>query len=348
MMAENEDMVDKLVGHRVDVLRASQETQDRIILLLLFLGARLGALVSDADLAGAGYVRAAPKAREGLIQRLYAAASVTYATIRGLLKRDTGTLAGVEGKFASDLVGAKEPGRSDVNGYLAGVLVHGAPLADWWAKQLSDVQHRIATEIRLGVAAREGNDKLATRLRGTSTGSTVRLPDADGQRRSVMGYSGGVLAGAGQNAGALVQGAFWATAHAVDAGVWLDTPKVRGRQWVAVLDTRTTPGCRALHGACWDFQGKLLPDSPVRLKFPGPPPRHWNCRSTLAPLFAGTPAASFTYDDWLRRQSEAVQREALGVLKWKLWRDGKVSLAGLVDQSGNPLTLDALRRKVGL
>lgn len=347
-MTENDDMVDALVGHRVDVLRAAQATQDRIILLLLFLGARMAALVSDADLAGSKYARPAPKAREGLIVRLGALAGATYATVRGLLKRDMASLAEVEGKFASTLVGAKEPGRGDLNGYLAGVLVHGAPLADWWAKQQRDLQHRMATEIRLGVAAREGNDKLAARLRGTSTGATVRLPDADGVRRSVMGYSGGVLAWAGQNAGALVQGAFWATAHAVDAGVWLDAPKVRGRQWVAVLDTRTTAGCRALSGACWDFQGKLLPDSPVRLKFPGPPPRHWNCRSTLAPLFAGTPAARFTYDDWLRRQPEAVQREALGVLKWKLWRDGTISLAGLVDQSGNPLTLDALRRKVGL
>jgi hypothetical protein len=66
---------------------------------------------------------------------------------------------------------------------------------------------------------------------------------------------------------------------------------IDGVQWISIVDSHTTPQCRALDSCIWTF-----PDfKPVHhsYKFPGYPPIRWNCRSTLLPIMKGfTPAVS--------------------------------------------------------
>ena len=49
-----------------------------------------------------------------------------------------------------------------------------------------------------------------------------------------------------------------------------------------------------------------------------------------------------TFKDFLDRKGEAFQDEVLGKGKAKLWRDGKITLQQLLDQSGNPIPLKEL------
>lgn len=110
--------------------------------------------------------------------------------------------------------------------------------------------------------------------------------------------------------------------------------------------------------------------------FPGPPPAHPNCRSTLIPILKsygdilnddsideqvaeaiqdipqatqssmdGQVAGDLSYEDWLKGKDETFQRDVLGDSKYELWKDGKISLRDLIDQKGNPLTLDELTGK---
>jgi hypothetical protein len=127
----------------------------------------------------------------------------------------------------------------------------------------------------------------------------------------------------------------------------------------------------------WDVGGKPLNDD-TDIDFPGPPPWHPNCRTTLTlvvtsvgELVGGTeveamdnhvarqvkklPTATqasmdgqvpkaLTYEDWLKTKPTAFQEEVLGPGKYTLWKSGDISLRDLIDQRGQPPSLEQLKR----
>ena len=106
-----------------------------------------------------------------------------------------------------------------------------------------------------------------------------------------------------------------------------------GVQWVAVLDTATC-------FACMSRDGKIYPANSGER-----PPLHFNCRCMVIPVVPGSAAPTGRFDSWLRGQSAAVQDEALGPTRGKLFRLGKLPIDRFVDVRGNELTLDQLRNK---
>jgi len=100
-----------------------------------------------------------------------------------------------------------------------------------------------------------------------------------------------------------------------------------GVQWVSTLDDRTMPICQNRDGMTYELNG-------------GPrPPAHPNCRSTAIPITRsweelgqdgdeipeGTRASmdgqvprSVSFYEWLKKQPESVQREALGPRRFAL------------------------------
>ncbi len=122
---------------------------------------------------------------------------------------------------------------------------------------------------------------------------------------------------------------------------------LKGEEWVAVLDSRTTIGCATL-------DGKIL-------GFNEPPftPRHWGCRSVRVPVLndefqegglegtrasiQGPVSAKRTYSGWLKDQSPEFQDQMLGKERGKLFRSGKIKLDQFVDQNYNPVSLEQLR-----
>ena len=128
---------------------------------------------------------------------------------------------------------------------------------------------------------------------------------------------------------------------------------VKGVQYVATLDTRTTDICADLDGQIFKVDE-------------GPrPPQHINCRSTTVPVLRswkelgidlkeappgtrasmnGQVAEGTTYGQWLKSQSTSTQNEALGPGRAKLFRSGAVSIHQFVDSTGRTLTLDELSR----
>jgi hypothetical protein len=135
---------------------------------------------------------------------------------------------------------------------------------------------------------------------------------------------------------------------------------VKGVQIVATLDNRTTEICMSEDGKVYD-----VGDGPR-------PPFHFNCRTTTTPVLKslremgfksptgkplskatrasvnGQVPARQTYGSWLKRQPKAVQEDALGVEKARLFRHGDLTVDRFVDDRRNVLTLDELRRREGL
>lgn len=233
-------------------------------------------------------------------------------------------------------------------------LIEGAPSAEWWAKQASDVSSRFANEMRIGMAQGETIDDLIGRVRGKR---------AWGDRPAFTG----IMDIARRNAEALVRSSIITVSNAAHLTLYdNNTDVVRGLQWVATLDSRTTPICRALDGKSWDMQKKPIGHD---LKFPGVT-AHWGCRSTQIPLLKdwndlisdpkvaaaltafdkGTRASiggqlpdSTSYESWLQSRSTAEQIDILGKGRYELWQAGKIGVTDMVDQRGNPRTLKQLK-----
>jgi SPP1 gp7 family putative phage head morphogenesis protein len=124
-------------------------------------------------------------------------------------------------------------------------------------------------------------------------------------------------------------------------------------EWVSTLDGRTTFVCMSRDGERYEIDQ-------------GPwPPAHYGCRSLRVPVIKpefsifgngkgkraskdGPVSAQLTYSGFLKQQSKEFQEDVLGVERSKLFRSGKVTLDGFVDDMGRTLTLDELRQREGI
>jgi SPP1 gp7 family putative phage head morphogenesis protein len=241
-------------------------------------------------------------------------------------------------------------------------VVLGAPLRAFWEKQAGTLQQAFITQMRQGIFAGETKDQLISRVRGTKAHN----------------FEDGIMGISRRGAETVVR----TTAQSVLNDARLETFKanddvLQGVQAIVTLDARTSDICMARSAMAWDFDGKPLNDE-TDIDFPGPPPWHPNCRTTLVPLLKsvgqlmggkkgaavdraiarevkklpkatqasidGQVPKALSYEDWLSRKPAAFQEEVLGPGKYRLWKAGKISLRDLIDQRGRPLTLDQLKQ----
>lgn len=215
----------------------------------------------------------------------------------------------------------------------------GRLLRDWAASIEKARLVKVQESIRIGIVEGETVDQIVRRVRGTKA----------------LKYKDGALQIARRNAEAVVRTAVNHTVtQAREEFVQSNKDLIKGVQYVATLDSRTTDRCISL-------DGKVFPvDSGPR------PPQHIGCRSSVsfvtkswrelginrAELPPGTRAsmngqvpATETYGSWIKKQPVAIQNEALGVTKAKLLRDGGLDVSRFVDSRGRSLTLDELRSR---
>ena len=225
-------------------------------------------------------------------------------------------------------------------------LVQGATNAAWWEKQAKDLVFKFEQQVRLGMTSNETTDAIISRIR--SDGETP-----------------GVLYQTRAQAAALVQTAIAEGANDARLAMYRKNEDIiRGVQQISTLDDRTTDTCIAYDQAAWDLDGE--PIDGTDLPFDGGPPRHWNCRSTLVPIIKsseelgtdvevlegarasmdGEVSEKMSFGDWLETKTEEQQDAILGAGKAQLWRDDKITLRDLLDQSGRPLTLEQLEERV--
>ena len=187
-------------------------------------------------------------------------------------------------------------------------------------------------------------------------------------------FRDGVMAKSKRGAEMIVRTATDAVTNAARLATYeRNSDAIKGIQANAVLDSRTTVLCRTRNGYAWHLEsGRPFRGTPIR--FPGPPPWHFNCRTTLSPIFKsledlqavldpelneeivkrgeefpidGKPAPTPTFQKTFDGMSEEARRKILGPGRLKLYNDGKITLKDLVDQQGRTLTLAELKEKYG-
>lgn len=238
-------------------------------------------------------------------------------------------------------------------------LIEGAPSREWWSKQKRGTRDAFRFQIRQALFGNETIQDMVRRVRG----------------RRENRFRDGILATSTRNAQALVRSSALAVANkAREATFQANDDVIKGQQWLSTLDSRTTDICKALDGEAWFLDGRRMPGT--KLNYRGPPPAHWNCRSTLVPVLRswseltknpkirrklraaedrlpagirasmdGAVSEKLDYEAWLKTKDEQFQIEVLGPTKHRLWKSGKLSFADFVDQSHNPLSVAELQER---
>ncbi len=252
------------------------------------------------------------------------------------------------------------------------VLIEGAPSKAWWSKQSTNLQDNFMQQMRMGYANGETIDQLVDRVRGAATGRKIPVKLPNGKTRRVNEYHGGIMQASTRQAATLVR----TSIAQISADARMEFYKsisdlLLGVAWVATLDSRTSLLCSSRDSLMWDLDGNPLGGHDM--DFLGGVPAHFGCRSILCPVLRsyqellddnktaklldgytgtrasldGQVAANTTFDDWFNGLSEAAQKSYLGPRKWEIWKANGLTMAQMVNQFGNPLTLEQLVKAYG-
>lgn len=251
-------------------------------------------------------------------------------------------------------------------------LIEGAPSAAWWAKQSQNLQDAFIQQMRIGYASGESIQQLVARVRGTPTGKKNNYI-INGKKHVYVEFQGGIMDTGTRQAEALVRTSIQKIAADAQMEMFRQNADViKGVMWLSTLDSRTTPLCRARDGLLYDLDGKPIGH---KQSFLGGPPAHWNCRSTLVPVtksfeelgaepgiteeyleaigegtrssMNGEVPAALTFDSWFNTLPVDDQKAFLGPKKWEIWKKAGLNFQDMVDQRGNPLSLQQLANAYG-
>lgn len=207
------------------------------------------------------------KAASTAIDSTYQAIGKSQATDLGGIAKlgSTAAVKGLNHAIGVDVFGAVLT-ESQLAAVASETAVFGHASGDWWKSQNEGLRFKFAGQMKQGYALGEDVDALVRRVRGTKA----------------AGFKDGIMQASRREAEALVRSSIQTISNEAALKSYAalgDT--IKGIEWLATLDTRTTVQCRALDGKVW-----TVPDlKPVGhdKKFPGPV-AHWGCRSRQIPV----------------------------------------------------------------
>lgn len=384
-MSINDDLADAFVIRAIDLNRFAAGVRRDVLRILLDLEDELAAELARFDPSAP--TRSAFQQRR--LEALQEQTRKTIATAYRDMRRETDKA--IVGVVQSEAVFARHAVQSVIGVDMLSVSVppvmletiardilvpmgvdESQPLAVWWGAQEDATRRRFVGTMRNGILRGETLDELVNRVRG------IPLRDDAGKiiRQRGQALRGpAILDVSRRDATTLVRTAVQTGANQTRQTAFERNPDVvRGMAASTTLDLRTSAICIARTGAAWDLDGKPLPESTRQEPYPGPPPWHPNCRSTIIAVLHsladilrkaqpakragvrdlevstrssidGQVPMSTTFETFLKKRSAADQRKILGAGKWRLWQEGKLSLSEMIDETGRPLSLAELNQR---
>jgi len=260
--------------------------------------------------------------RLGLLRQIKQINHDSYQEYVDELRSQLDDLAQYELDFQSNLYSDMEDDDPDIPDDVSS-LIYTTPFFGYLFAQAMQAQEDakfrlIQQTIQRGIASGDSADDIITELTGTA-GANYRDGDFNTARTSADRVTRTTI----NHAASVVAGAFFGSNY-------------DSVQWVATLDTDTCMECADLDGEVFDASDDARPR----------PPAHLNCRCDEVPVDSSEDAGDpDRFDNWLGNQTAAVQDEALGPTRGKLFRDGGLTVDRFVDVRGNQLTLDQLRKR---
>jgi SPP1 gp7 family putative phage head morphogenesis protein len=209
--------------------------------------------------------------------------------------------------------------------------MEGHKLSSWIKSYPKAVTARVNKQLRTGIAAGESLPAIGQRIRSSLK---VNTKQAEYIARTAVSN---------------------VVHNAREATFKENKDLIRGVQWIATLDDRTTLVCINLDGKIFEVgEGER-------------PPAHFNCRSTTVPVvnswseygiedpppatrasMDGAVPEKTNYRKWLKTQPKAIQDKVLGKTKAELFRSGRVSISKFVGKDLKPLTLKQISKREGI
>ena len=354
----NDRINERIIEHQVELERLTVAGTREVLKRLQTLQEKLLALLVQIDPSGAVYPANQKKRLEQLIKEANKAIGDTYyqmASHHASLMTDYGY---AESQIFVQIYNEEAGGalihpvltKEAVTAIASDLMFEGATTAEWWRKQSTDFKYRFKAEMTEGVMEGEDIGTLTRRVR-----DSMNIPHNNAEALARTGY----------------HNIFQDVRRRTYEG---NSDIIQQVMWLATLDTRTSPICRVLDNRRWKLDDEKTPVG-HGMKWKGWPPAHWNCRSTTTPVtpswnelienpdvarildklkpqyresMDGKVPADMSYNDWLKKQPAERQKQVLGPKRYELWKDGKITNVNqLIDQRGNPLTLDELYKKYG-
>lgn len=206
-------------------------------------------------------------------------------------------------------------------------LFEGRDIGDWWKKQSNDLQFKIESIIRDASVIETSSAKISKRIRDEIGISKV-------------------------HADTLIRTANAAIANdAQEKLISYNSDIVEAKQHVSTLDNRTTDICKVRDLKKWTLDNKPIGHKMQYRK----PPLHFRCRSIIRMVIkdaiASTRSSQFgqvndslDYVGWLKSQPIDYQNSVLGAKRAKWFREGKLTMSQMLDQSDRPLTIKQLQK----
>ena len=334
----NDELASEIISRELDLNRYDASLRKKVISLLKEL---------DADIQGKlkGNISEWNRTRLNEQLRLMREAITDYyKQIKELTTEELTGVAVSEAKFLQNAVNtltgvdmfSSLPSANQLAVLADQSVVQGAVTSAWWARQGADVYFRVATQIRMGYGSGESIGAIADRV----------------QQQMDIGK---------RNAEALVRTSVHTISSNARERMYQENSSViKGKLYVAVLDNRTSIQCIAYDGSVYDMDNKPIGKKSLPYR---ELPAHWNCRSMYMPILKsfkeigsdfpempkstrssmdGQVPEEMTFKDFLEKKGKSFQDEVLGKGKAQLWREGKITLQQLLDQSGNPIPLKEL------
>lgn len=333
---------DAILSHQIDLFRFTAGERKKVLALLQDMEKDLKVKIMG-DLTDFGKARTYKLLKEcrEVINKYYADMG-TQIDLPGLAQTEAQFTTQT---FATIGLEASLPTEAALKSIVNDALIEGSPISEWWEKQAADTQFRFANQVRQGIAQGETLQEIIRRVAGSKRLGTVGIMDVS--RR---------------NASALVHTSIQTIANDASLATYRANADIlKGVRHLSTLDSHTSLTCIARSGKEWDLNGNPIGGH----NFPFQNcPLHWNCRSTIIGITKtyrelgvdidevpkGTRAsdlgqipADTSFSGFLNRHDTKYQDELLGPGRAKLWREGKITLSQLVDQTGRELTLAQLK-----
>jgi SPP1 gp7 family putative phage head morphogenesis protein len=355
----NERVKDEIIGHSVDLNRLETQMKRDIIKKLKNLESDLIKKLEKSNvLNGKPMTKFRQKKLSALLKQTQETIQLAYKQARDNLNENLIKVAGIsEAQTVNALntsikveVLSTSMSKQALKSIAKNTLIEGAPSKEWWNRRSTAFKDKFTDTVRKGVLAGETTQKIVGELRGTRE---LRYKDA-------------VLAGNYRSAEALVRTSIQTVANEARIETYRENDDlIKGIEWSATFDNRTSDTCMFLDGLQWDLNYNPLGHGTT---FPGFT-AHWNCRSTTVSIvkswkelgakgkFKEIPKSTKSsmdgqvsgkkgYEDWLKGKPESFQKEVLGTGKYKLWKEGNLGFSDLVSGSGKPLTVEQILSKL--
>jgi SPP1 gp7 family putative phage head morphogenesis protein len=229
--------------------------------------------------------------------------------------------------------------------------IEGGLLKEWFSRASESFRLDFQKEIKLGMTAGEGIDKMRRRIIGNKRDYKDGPSLYEKRKRGTE---------------ALVRTAVMSVSNEARQAAFKENESlIKGYQWLATLDDRTCLVCAVLDGKKWDLEGNPLGGHEFEYSVP---PRHWSCRCIITCILKtmrelgidmdemnesvrasmdGQVPESWTYEEWTARMEGTKQAKVLskviGKGRYELWKAGKITFNDLITQKGRPIGLKELQ-----